>query len=163
MGYKDTDEPQGFHPREPKMIHILGTLASVIANALVRISGVVLVAVGVWAAISVVFEAWNLYRDPTRVERFAAVLEEATGLHAPGASGKKNQRMPDAGKNSNPAGVARSSGEAKDRDPLALRLVYLFAWLLIVLLLLMIGKLANWTIVAGARLVFADPRRFETG
>ena len=161
MGYDDRDEPQGVHRREHKMIDILGTLASVLANALVRISGVVLVAVGVWAAVSVVFEAWNLYRDPSRVERFAAVLEEATGLRAPSATGHQQRRGPDTGKTGSPAGVADSTAEAKHRDPLALRLAYVFAWLLVVLLLLMIGKLANWTIVAGAKLAFADPRRLE--
>jgi hypothetical protein len=117
-------------------------------NGVVRAAGVALVLVGLWAGVKVVFEAWSLYRDPTAVDRLARVIDRASHVDslipAPAAA-------PPAG---NPAG--RPAAPADER----FRPSYFLAWVVAILLLLLVGKLASWTIRAGGQLAIhpAAPR-----
>lgn len=109
-------------------------------NGVVRAAGVALVLVGLWAGVKVVFEAWSLYRDPTAVDRLARVIDRASHVDslipAPGAA-------PPAG---SPAGRPGAPTEERFRPS------YFLAWVVAILLLLLVGKLASWTVRAGGQL-----------
>ena len=132
----------------------LGLWSAVIASALARAMGLILIIVGVWAAVMVVIEAWNLYSDPDSIQHFASSLERASGLDEylafrnPPPMGSGNT----VSGNGNATGALISSLETGDRG--LLKVSYLFAWPLVILLLLLIGKLASLAIEAGARLAF---------
>ena len=126
-------------------------LVATIASATARALGLILILVGVWAAVMVVLEAWTLYSNPNSIQYFANSLERHSGLdrliasRSPSPAQSAAGAWPDEGAQGPEGGVV---------EPTALKLSYLFAWPLVVLLLLLLGKLASWAIDAGARLAF---------
>lgn len=154
MGYQEKDSNRPETERVPEESSRVETLTALIASALARALGVILVTAGVWAAVIVIVEAWNLYSDPDSIQYFAKSLERASGLDELLASGTPAPRAP-AGTGLSAVGPeAGPATEPNQIRPGSLKLSYLFAWPLVVLLLLLIGKLASWAIEAGTRLVF---------
>jgi hypothetical protein len=123
-------------------------LVATIASATARALGLILILVGVWAAVAVVLEAWTLYSNPNSIEYFANSLERHSGLDHLMAS--RSPRL-DAGVGSEQGAQGPEGGAAEHAG---LKLSYIFAWPLVVLLLLLLGKLASWAIESGARLAF---------
>jgi hypothetical protein len=162
MAYHDRDdralraerERERDQEREPAPSRLdLGRIASGVTTAVVRLAGVALVLVGLWAGVKVVFEAWGLYREPAAVDRLARVIDRAShvdALLAPRpAAGAEAQ-----GKAGTPAAPAPEE---------AFRPSYFLAWTLAILLLLLVGKLASWTVRAGGELALAPgPARRQT-
>lgn len=114
---------------------------------LVRLAGLVLLGVGLWAALGVINEAWSVYQNPksSRVESLARAIDEATRIDTVLAP---SQRA-DAGA----AGPERAS---------TLRLSYFIAWPIVMLLLLLVGRLAMAAMKTGGELALYDVqiRRF---
>lgn len=114
---------------------------------LVRLAGLVLLGVGLWAALGVINEAWSIYQNPksSRVESLARAIDEATRIDTVLAP---SQRA-DAGA----AGPERAS---------TLRLSYFIAWPIVMLLLLLVGRLAMAAMKTGGELALYDVqiRRF---
>jgi disulfide bond formation protein DsbB len=146
MAYHDRDERERrSSPLPPDRGLDLGLIASRTLNAIVRTAGLVLVLVGLWAGIKVVVEAWGLYRDPTAVERLATVINRASHIDSlvsprpasPGAEGPTR-----------PGSTAPVAEEA-------FRPSYFLAWAVAIFLLLLVGKLASWTIRAGGQLALS--------
>jgi disulfide bond formation protein DsbB len=148
MGYQDRDEPSTQTRREPGPRRFdFALLASLLTNGIVRAAGVALVLVGLWAGVKVVFEAWGLYRDPAAVDRLARVIDRASHVDtllaprpgAPAGTGETGARATPA---------PQSSEEAFKPS-------YFLAWTLAILMLLLVGKLASWTVHAGGKLALS--------
>lgn len=51
-----------------------------VITIIVRLLGMVVLLVGLYIGIKVVFEAWHLYEEPQRIERFAKAIEQGSNL-----------------------------------------------------------------------------------
>lgn len=125
------------------------SVAQTTMSWLVRLAGLVLLGVGLWAALGVINEAWSIYQNPksSRVESLARAIDEATRIDTVLAP---SQRA-DAGAGA--AGPERAS---------TLRLSYFIAWPIVMLLLLLVGRLAMAAMKTGGELALYDVqiRRF---
>jgi disulfide bond formation protein DsbB len=146
MGYQDRDKRENRAANLPEEKRFdLASLASGAVTALVRVAGLVLVLVGLWAGVKVVLEAWGLYRDPTAVERLATVIDRASHIDAlisPRAAATPTE------------GAARP-GSSTQAPAEPFRPSYFLAWAVAILLLLLVGKLASWTVRAGGQLALS--------
>ena len=119
-------------------------------NWLVRLAGLVVLAVGIWAAIGVINEAWAIYKSPknSRVDAIALAVNEATHIDTVIAPPSRA------------AADGQESKPAKASEPF--RLSYFIAWPIVLLLLLLIGRLAMAAIKTGGELALFDVqfRRF---
>lgn len=116
---------------------------------LVRVAGLVLLGVGLWAALGVINEAWSIYQNPksSRVEALARAIDEATHIDLVLAPSQRADAGNDA------VGPERAS---------TLRLSYFIAWPIVMLLLLLVGRLAMAAMRTGGELALFDVqiRRF---
>ncbi len=133
MGYADHDPPP--HDEEPR--EALGAVRAGLSLG-VRLLGVVLLLAGLWAGLAVLLEGWALYREPARIERLAAAVEQGSHLDATLAAATTSAETAPAG-----GGAGEEAG---------LRLSYFAAWLLALALLVVIGSLAMAAVGAGTRL-----------
>jgi hypothetical protein len=123
-----------------------------IGQLLVRAAGFVLLLVGLWIALAVINEAWSLYRDPQRIESFAAAIERGSNLDQTLATAS-------AGNAQTGAVEAAAEGSAHATGATAapsFRLSYFVAWVIVILLLLLIGRLAIAAVHTGGQLVLYD-------
>jgi hypothetical protein len=148
MGYYDHDTPEP----EPESAGVWGAVNQTVA-LLTRLLGVGVLVVGLWTAVSVILEAWGLYREPARIERFADAIERGSNLDrlfAPRAGAAPAEA---------PAIPAPPATPAED----SLRLSYFIAWIVVLLLLFVIGSLGMAAISTGGQLALYDlqVRRFS--
>jgi len=116
-------------------MQVVETMEGVL-RIIARIVGIVLVLVGSWIGISTIDEAWNLYHDPGRVERFALAIEKGSGIDSTLAS------------------ATESTGE----KPAGFRPSYFLSWIVAVVLLLLIARVTIWMIATGGRLTLYEAR-----
>lgn len=114
-----------------------------VMSVLVRLVGVAVLFVGVWAGVKVILEAWALYNEPARIERLAQAIESGSNLDTlfatrPGTQGEQ-------------AGATAATGADA-----TLRLSYFAAWFIALMLLLVIGTVAMSAISTGGRLALYD-------
>lgn len=132
------------------------TVASVAQSTmswLVRLAGLVLLGVGLWAALGVINEAWSIYQNPksSRVESLARAIDEATRIDMVLAPSQRADAGTDAG-----------TDAARPERASTLRLSYFIAWPIVMLLLLLVGRLAMAAMKTGGELALYDVqiRRF---
>lgn len=129
---------QESEPPEPgESVRSRACLALTVA---VRILGFLLLVCGLWALVTVVFEAVGLYRNPDRIEAMVVTIEQAAGL--PTVDIPRKTAPPEAG-----------SDESSPPAAMAFRPAYFLGWFLSILLFLVIGKLADWLLSRGLALV----------
>ncbi len=122
-----------------------------IAHLIVRASGMVLLAVGLWIALAVIAEAWSLYSDPRKIERFADAIEAGSHLDRSIASVERHPVNDDT----TPADMLEKANTAP--EPVQnIRLTYFVAWVFAILLLMLIGRLAIAAVKVGGELVLYD-------
>jgi len=135
------------------------SIAERLTELFVRVVGVVLVVVGVWVGIKVVFEAWNLYVEPARVERFAQAVENGSHIDRVLSPGKAAAPAP-AGESTGLSGVQKSqdspASPPRQQPESSVRLSYFIAWVVVLMLLLIIARLAVSMIRTGGELVLYD-------
>lgn len=113
------------------------SLSDKLLGAVVRLIGVVVLLVGLWAGVKVILEAWALYEDPARIEAFAQAVNDGSNLDglvagiAEGVAGKKSATA-------------------------GLRLSYFAAWFIALLLMFVVGSLAMAAITTGGQLALYD-------
>ena len=113
---------------------------------MVQFIGVVLLVVGLWAALHVLLEAMRLYRDPVRIEQLALAIERGSNL-----DNTLNQNFMDGelrDDNTASTGASRSAPTAG-----GVRLTYFVAWVVALLILMLIAMIALATIRTGAELL----------
>jgi hypothetical protein len=135
-----------------------GTVASIAQtsmNWLVRLAGLILLGVGLWAAVGVINEAWGIYNNPrtSRVDAVAVAIEEATHIDAIVAPPARAEAAASGD-------AAKAAAPAKPSQPF--RLSYFIAWPIVLLLLLLVGRLSMAAIKTGGELALFDVqfRRF---
>ena len=131
-----------------------------IAHTVVRACGFVLLSVGLWIALAVIAEAWSLYQEPQKVERFALAIEQGSHLDRALANTTSGRAL--ASEEDTPAElgararVSPATGAADNPEGASFRLSYFIAWILIILLLMLIGRLAIAAVKTGGELVLYD-------
>ncbi len=122
---------------------------------LVRLLGLCFLVVGIGAAVMILREAWTLYQDPVRIERFAVAIEQGSNLDKIFAlNGGETAGTVDqgeaAGDSSAQSAASSTAGSA------TLRLSYFAGWFLVLLLMLVASITAIAAVSAGGRLVLYD-------
>src|SRR5918996_4137361 len=125
----------------------------------VRLAGVLLLLIGLVIAIEVVMEAWSLYRSPEHIERFSWAIEQGSNLdksikaltanQLPSSRDNVGNELPDQA-----AGPSDRAAKAAVSD--SFRLSYLLAWIIVILLLMLIGRLSLAAIKTGGELALYD-------
>ena len=164
MGYYDHDDEDGAGRsaavRPGLGERILGVIQGIVA-VLVRLLGMGLVLVGLGIGISVVLEAWALYKAPDRIERFAEAIEQGSNIDSAFSSLASDAAREFGVEQSTqardvPASTdGRSAPAAGGRSSNDLRLSYFAAWVIVLGLMLVVGMLAMSAASTGARLALA--------
>ena len=141
MGYYDRDNPDAEPQPATPSSNLLGTTQGVL-NVFVRLTGIALMAVGLWVGVEVVIEAWALYRDPDRIQSFANALERGMNINAMLAELSR----PEVG----------ADGAPLPRSPLGV--AFLLAWFIAPMLLFTVGYLAMSAVRTGGMLALGMPR-----
>ncbi len=112
--------------------------------------GFVLMLVGLWISLAVIAEAWSLYKNPANIERLAKAIERGSNLdRALSRVGAAEHGTLDE--------AAPSSGSGKvDADVLGFRMTYFVAWVVAILLLMLVGRLALGAVKTGGELVLHE-------
>ncbi len=114
----------------------------------VRLAGVVLVIVGVWIGLKVVFEAWDLYRKPDRIAVMATAVEAGSGLDQMLAQYTEADPGADTG--------GAAANKPVQQQAASIRVSYFLAWGITMLLLFLVGGLCFSAVRTGADLVLRD-------
>ena len=114
-----------------------------------RLLGMVMLIIGLFIGIKVIFEAWNLYDEPQRIERFAEAIDEGSNLDKLLSSLQKKTVSAEQVPNELSATSSRP-------EQASLRLSYFIAWIIALLLLMVIGGLAASAIRTGGQLALYD-------
>lgn len=127
----------------------------------VRIIGLVLLLFGIWLALAVLNEAWDLYNDPTRIERFAQAIERGSNIDR--SIAPLNIGEADPGVAAAPAEPGALPGYDARRSPAPLpdpeyrlRLSYFIAWIIALLLLLLLARISLGAVRTGGELVLYE-------
>ncbi|MBE0439020.1 MAG: hypothetical protein IBX57_04485 [Gammaproteobacteria bacterium] len=56
------------------------SISTEILTFIVRVLGLVMLLVGLYVGIKVILEAWHLYEQPQRIERFATAIEQGSHI-----------------------------------------------------------------------------------
>ncbi len=117
-------------------------------SIVVRCIGLFLLLAGLWVAIQVMLEALDLYRKPQQIERFAIAIERGSNIDKSLVSIRKQV--------SNQSGSNETSSSEVNRTSNDIRISYFFAWAIVLLLLLLIGRISLTAIKTGGELVLYD-------
>ena len=126
-----------------------------VMSFLVRLLGLFLLLVGLWVALWVLLTAQSLYQHPEQIEIFAAAIEKGSNIDKTMASLRENLVV----ENELDNGVQNYT--ETDRRPSStgsgnIRISYFFTWIIVMLLLLLVARIALATIKTGGELVLFD-------
>jgi len=113
---------------------------------IVRLLGLVMLIVGLTIAIKVIIEAWSLYEEPQRIERFAEAIDEGSNLDQLLRSFSQKTASTE-----NEVETATTTSQQA-----TLRISYFLAWIIALVLLMVIGGLAASAIRTGGQLALYD-------
>lgn len=113
---------------------------------LVRLLGLCILVIGIGATAIILREAWMLYQEPSRIDRFALAIEEGSNLDKIFAlEGEKAEEAEEAGTPTTDIPASTS-----------FRLSYFAGWFLVLLLMLVGSIVAISAVSVGGRLVLYD-------
>lgn len=124
-----------------------------ITQLIVRALGFMLMFIGLWVGLSVISEAWTLYRNPHAIERMATAIEQGSNLDKTLATTRHAESEPLVKPDAN-GGKPAPAVTAADNP--SFRLSYFVAWVIAMLLLMLIGRLAITAVKTGGELVLYD-------
>tara|TARA_R110002096_G_scaffold350_20_gene2078 strand:- start:558 stop:1034 length:477 start_codon:yes stop_codon:yes gene_type:complete len=117
-----------------------------ITHLIVRAAGFILMFVGLWIGLKTINEAWSLYQQPQNIERLARAIEQGSNLDKALSSTAES-----------PGGEAGANGQVREVNAaLGFRLSYFVAWVIAILLLMLIGRLAIAAVKTGGELALYD-------
>ena len=135
----------------------------------VRLLGLAVLVAGVWTAVIVITEAWGLYQEPARIERFAAAIERGSNLDKAFAPRLEVDSPPESESAERPGAAPERrtgadpvvstnvpEGAGADGQYYSLRLSYFAAWFVGLALLVVLGILAMSAISTGGQLALYD-------
>jgi len=117
----------------------------------VRLMGIFMLLVGLWIGVKVITEVWGLYRGPQHIERFADAIDRGSNLDKVLAN--FSSRKPARAKERE---VLVEETKAPEKQNESLRISYFIAWIIVILLLMLIGRLALAAIKTGGELALYD-------
>lgn len=120
-----------------------------LSQFVVRGFGFVLMLVGLWISLAVIAEAWSLYRNPANIERLAKAIEHGSHLD------RALSRVGSPQRNTLDDSAAAA---ADDTELLGFRMTYFVAWIIAILLLMLVGRLALGAVKTGGELVLYEAR-----
>lgn len=129
-----------------------------VMTVVVRFVGVLLLVVGLIIGLKVIGEAWSLYTDPDRIERFATAIERGSNLDRALAPMRPTPLAVPAPNPLLDSGVALAPAPGLQDPPPPFRLSYFAGWFIALLLLLLIGRLSIAAIRTGGELALYDIR-----
>jgi hypothetical protein len=116
---------------------------------IVRLLGLLMLVVGLTIGIKVILEAWDLYDEPQRIERFAEAIDQGSNLDQLLRSFSQKTASTETELE------APTSAATTSQQP-TLRVSYFLAWLIALVLLMVIGGLAASAIRTGGQLALYD-------
>ena len=117
-----------------------------VTHLIVRAAGFILMFVGLWIGLKTINEAWSLYQQPQNIERLARAIEQGSNLDKALTS-----------KTDNSGTEAAAGGQVREVNAaLGFRLSYFVAWVIAILLLMLIGRLAIAAVKTGGELALYD-------
>lgn len=119
-------------------------------SIVVRLLGLVMLLIGLFVGIKVIFQAWDLYKEPQNIERFADAIEQGSHLDVMLAKFTPHPKVSDS------ESVTQQPLQKAETSSESLRLTYFLAWIIAVLLLMVIGGLASSAIRTGGQLALYD-------
>ena len=151
-GYREYDLLLRESP--PRALAIFQQLLAI----LVRLLGLCFLVVGIGAAVMILREAWTLYQDPVRIERFALAIEHGSNLDKIFAlNGGETAGSAETGDQGEAAGDASAQPATSGTEGSAtFRPSYFAGWFLVLLLMLVASITAIAAVSAGGRLVLYD-------
>ncbi len=126
----------------------------------VRAIGLILLLFGLWLSLEVLNEAWQLYHEPQRIERFAEAIEQGSNidrniaplqLELPDRPGGEGNELDPYGR-----GDQRAPETAAAEPQYRLSLAYYIAWVIALLLLLLLARIALGVVRTGGELVLYE-------
>jgi hypothetical protein len=129
-----------------------------IMSIFVRFVGLFLLLAGVYVALHVMLKAMELYENPQSIERFALAIERGSNIDKSLSSirdavvqepAEEDENLPGIGKQE----TTRGTTEAADSH---IRVSYFFAWIIMLMLLMLIGSISLRAIKTGGELVLYD-------
>lgn len=118
-------------------------------SIVVRLLGLLMLIIGLYVGIKVIFEAWNLYDEPQRIERFADAIEQGSHLDSLLSSFTEKAA-------SNDANDVQAWQPKHERQKESIRVTYFLAWFIAIILLMVVGSLASSAIKTGGQLALYD-------
>ena len=121
----------------------------------VRMTGMLLLLAGLWVAIQVLLTALDLYEHPEQIERFAIAIEKGSNIDkslAPVRNGSIVDNDSDNGIHQ----YAETGKRPTSAGTNNIQLSYFFAWVIVLLLLLLIARISLTAIKTGGELVLFD-------
>ena len=130
--FDDVSEQSSWTERSTDLTHVI-----------VRAFGFLLMIIGLWIGLKAINEAWGLYKEPQNIERFARAIEKGSNLDKALSTVQK--------------GDAADVDEASQQESvLGFRLSYFAAWILAIMLLMLVGRLALAAVKTGGELALYD-------
>lgn len=130
--FDDVSEQSSWTERSTDLTHVI-----------VRAFGFLLMIIGLWIGLKAINEAWGLYKEPQNIERFARAIEKGSNLDKALSTIQK--------------GDAADNNEASQQESvLGFRLSYFAAWILAIMLLMLVGRLALAAVKTGGELALYD-------
>ncbi|MCG8380324.1 MAG: hypothetical protein MI865_12740 [Proteobacteria bacterium] len=117
-----------------------------VLSIVVRLCGLTLLFIGMWIAIQVFQEAISLYRDPTNIERIAKAIEEGSNIDKSIAPIRDSILGEDEEQTENKS----------ESNPEGFRISYFIAWVVDLLLLLLLARIAIMAVKTGGELALYD-------
>ena len=126
-----------------------------ITQLIVRAVGFILMFVGLWIGLKAINEAWSLYLHPQNIERLAVAIEKGSNLDTALSS---VERSPTAAHSRDLGDTSSATGNQiqEVNEALGFRLSYFVAWIIAILLLMLVGRLAIAAIKTGGELALYD-------
>lgn len=123
-------------------------------NLIVRVTGLILLGVGFIVALMTIASAWSLYENPARIEVFAREIERGSNLDLTlSGAVSAGRRQVDADVRDDPE---LGSVVPAQKPSTSFRFSYFVAWMIAILLLLLIGRLAIGAVRTGGELALYD-------
>jgi len=124
-------------------------------SVIVRSVGLFLLVVGLIVGLLTIREALLLYKNPDRVERFAVAIEQGSNIDKSLTSFRESA-LGDTGDKDAAPSADTGSTQKSTHDPGNIRVSYFVSWVIVLLLLLLIARIALAAIKTGGELVLYD-------
>jgi len=126
-----------------------------IMGFVVRMIGMFLLLAGLWVAIQVLLTALDLYEHPEQIERFAVAIEKGSNIDKSLAP-IRDSLIADNDSDNGVQQYAETEKRPTSAGVNNIRLSYFFAWVIVLLLLLLIARISLTAIKTGGELVLYD-------